>query len=149
MLLLEVLIGELLSVDGLATSALGRVLILKVARSDCIIASRNTHVVVGEVTTLEHEVGDDTVERRSSVAESLFTSAKGAEVLGCLGDYIVVKLELDTAIAELFLVYSSRQLAFSHHIKLQWSSCEREIYIEDQRRKLQSKPCSCLRISIS
>lgn len=60
--------------------------------------------MVGEVTTLEHEVGDDTVERRSSVAESLLTSAKGAEVLSCLGDYIVVKLELDTAIAKLFFV---------------------------------------------
>jgi hypothetical protein len=69
------------------------------------LASKYTHVVIGEVTTLEHEVGDDTVERRSSVAESLLPSAEGAEVLGCLGDYIVVKLKLDTAIAELFLVY--------------------------------------------
>jgi hypothetical protein len=53
--------------------------------------------VVGEVTTLEHELGDDTVERRSSVTESLLASGKGAEVLGGLWDLVIIQLEGDTA----------------------------------------------------
>lgn len=64
--------------------------------------------MVGEVTALEHEVGDDTVERRSSVAESLLASAKSAEVLSCLGDYITVKLENNAAEG----VYSREMLVF-------------------------------------
>ena len=65
----EVLIGELVSVDGLSSST----------------------VVVGEVTSLAHESRDDTVEGRSSKAESLLSSAKSTEVLSCLGDYIAKK----------------------------------------------------------
>jgi len=71
---LEVLIGKLLAVDGLAASA----------------------VTAGEVTTLEHEVGDDSVERRALVAEALLASAEGTEVLGGLGDNIVIEGEVDT-----------------------------------------------------
>lgn len=37
--------------------------------------------MVGEVTTLEHEVGDDTVEARALVAEALLARAESAEVL--------------------------------------------------------------------
>lgn len=59
---LEVLIGELVTVDGLSTGT----------------------VSVGEVTTLQHEVGDDSVEGRSGVAETLFTGAQGSEVGGGL-----------------------------------------------------------------
>jgi len=56
---LEVLILELVAVDGLASSS----------------------VVVGEVTALAHEVGDDPVEDAALVAESLLSSAEGTEVL--------------------------------------------------------------------
>lgn len=70
---LEVLIGELLAVDGLATSA----------------------VATGEVTTLEHELGDDTVEGRALVAEARSTSAQLLEVLGGLGDDVVVEGEVN------------------------------------------------------
>lgn len=73
MLDLEVLIGELLAVDGLATSA----------------------VATGEVTTLEHELGDDTVECRALVAEALGTGAELLEVLGGLGDDVVVEGEVN------------------------------------------------------
>ena len=52
-------------------------------------------VTTGEVTTLEHEVGDDTVEGRALVAETVFTSGELTEVLGGLRDYIVVELEDD------------------------------------------------------
>ncbi len=42
--------------------------------------------MVGEVTTLAHELGDDTVEARALEAEALLHGAKGAEVLAGLGD---------------------------------------------------------------
>jgi hypothetical protein len=50
-----------------------------------------TYVATGEVTTLEHELGDDTVEGGALVVEglaraagTLLTSAESAEVLGGL-----------------------------------------------------------------
>jgi hypothetical protein len=54
-----------------------------------------THVATGEVTTLEHELGDDTVELGAGVAEALLARAESAEVLGRLGDNIVEELEVD------------------------------------------------------
>jgi hypothetical protein len=66
---LEVLIGELSSVDALSTST----------------------VVVGEVSTLAHETRNDTVERRSLESESRFSSAELTEVLGGLGDNVGTK----------------------------------------------------------
>lgn len=71
--LLEVLIGESSTVDRFATST----------------------VVVGEVTTLEHELGDNTVERRTLVTKALLASAESAEVLSSLGNNVVVELELN------------------------------------------------------
>lgn len=56
---LEVLVGELLAVDGLAARA----------------------VVVGEVTALAHELRDDAVERGALEAKALLASAKRTEVL--------------------------------------------------------------------
>lgn len=76
MLDLEVLIGELLAVDGLATSA----------------------VATGEVTTLEHELGDDTVEGRALVSEALVALAQLNEVLGGLWDDVVVEVEVNCPI---------------------------------------------------
>jgi hypothetical protein len=70
---LEVLIGELLTVDGLATSA----------------------VATGEVTTLKHELGDDTVEGGALVAEARSVGAQVLEVLGGLGDDVVVEGEVN------------------------------------------------------
>ena len=57
----------------------------------------NTHVATGEVTTLEHEVRDDTVELGARVAEALLASAESAEVLDGLGDNVVEELEVDAA----------------------------------------------------
>lgn len=54
-----------------------------------------THVATGEVTTLEHELGDDAVEGRALVAEAVLAGAKLQEVTGGLGDSIVVELEVD------------------------------------------------------
>lgn len=52
--------------------------------------------MVGEVTALKHELGNDTVERRASIAEALLASGKSTEVGGGLGHYIIVELEDDT-----------------------------------------------------
>ena len=56
-----------------------------------------THVATGEVTTLEHELGDNTVERRALVAEALLTGAESTEVLGSLGDFVIEEVEVDAA----------------------------------------------------
>lgn len=66
---------ELFAIDGLATGT----------------------IVPGEVTSLEHEVGDDTVEARASVSETVLAGGELAEVFGGLGHYVVVQLEGDTA----------------------------------------------------
>lgn len=63
----------------------GKVFISKLVSVDRFSTSS---VVVGEVSSLAHKSGDDTVERGSSIAESLFSGAKGTEVLSCLGDNI-------------------------------------------------------------
>jgi len=71
---LEVLVCELLAVDRLAAGA----------------------VAPGEVTALEHEAGDDSVEGAALEAEALLASAEGSEVLGGLGDDVVVEGEVDS-----------------------------------------------------
>ena len=71
MLQLEVLVLELVAVDGLAPGS----------------------VVVGEVAALAHEVGDDAVEGGTAVAETLLAGAEGAEVLGGAGNHVATELE--------------------------------------------------------
>jgi hypothetical protein len=82
----EVLILELLAVDGLTTGAL-----LSISFCTAVLVVALTYVATGEVTTLEHELGDDAVEGRALVVEglaraagALLTSAESAEVLGSL-----------------------------------------------------------------
>ncbi len=59
-----------------------------------------SYVATGEVTTLEHELGNDAVEGRALVAESLLASAESAEVLGSLGDNIVKEVEVDATLLD-------------------------------------------------
>lgn len=139
----EVLIGELLSVDGLATSALDRVLICEFAQVRLSpIVSSNAYVVVGEVTALEHEIGDDTVETGSSVSVSLLASGKGAEVRGRLGDYIVVQLEADTAKGSC----SRATSAFGHGVQIELRQSIWGTRTYRRRQKRRSKPGSWLQI---
>lgn len=65
-----------------------------------------TYIVVGEVTALEHEFRDNTVEGAASVAVALLASAKSPEVLSSLGHNIGIKLEADAALrlCEVFLL---------------------------------------------
>ena len=53
------------------------------------------YVATGEVTALEHEVGDDAVEGRALVAESLLAGAKSTEVLSGPGDVLIEEVESD------------------------------------------------------
>ena len=78
----ESLIVELVSVDGLASSA----------------------ITSSKVTTLDHELLDDTMEdgalvvqRLSRLANTLLTSAESAEVLSSLGDKVGIELHGDAA----------------------------------------------------
>lgn len=72
MLQLEVLIFELVAIDGFATSA----------------------IVVGKVTSLAHELGDNAVESGSLVAESPLAGAESAEVFGCPRHDISTQLQI-------------------------------------------------------
>lgn len=54
-----------------------------------------TYVATSEVTTLKHEVRDDTVEGRALVTEALLASAESTEVLGGLGDNVIKEVEVD------------------------------------------------------
>jgi len=69
----EVLVLELLTVDGLTTGA----------------------VVVGEVTTLAHELGDNPVEGGTLVTETLLTGTELPEVLLGPGNNILPQGHLD------------------------------------------------------
>ena len=114
MLQLEVLVGELLAVDGLATSALLEdASVLRSAQLRCVVCS---YVATGEVTTLEHELGDHTVELGAGVAEALLAGAESAEVLSSLGDSLIVEGEVDAAGAGCERGLSAR--AFLH--RCQW-----------------------------
>jgi hypothetical protein len=49
----------------------------------------------GKVTALQHELGDDTVETASFVSKSVLAGGELTEVLGSLGNNIIVELEDD------------------------------------------------------
>ena len=49
------------------------------------------------VTTLEHEVGDDSVESGAGVTETVLAGTELSEVTGSLGDNVVEQLEGDSA----------------------------------------------------
>lgn len=84
------------------------------AQLGCVVCS---YVATGEVTTLEHELGDHTVELGAGVAEALLAGAKSAEVLSSLGDSLIVEGEVDAAGAGCERDLSAR--AFLHRCKWQ------------------------------
>ena len=57
----------------------------------------DTHIATGEVTALEHELGNHAMKLGARVTKTLLASAKGAEVLSGLGGGIFVEVEIDTA----------------------------------------------------
>lgn len=69
----EVLIGELVAIDGLASSA----------------------IVIGEIAALAHEVWNDAMETGALIAEALLAGAQGTEILGCFGHDIRAQLKYE------------------------------------------------------
>lgn len=53
--------------------------------------------MTGKVTTLEHELGDDTVEARALVTFAFGLGAQLTEVAGSLGNLLLVEVEVDAA----------------------------------------------------
>ena len=70
----------------------------------------------GEVTTLEHEVGDDTVEGAALVAEAVLAGRELAEVARGHRDNIVVELEDNTT--HRFVVSSDVKLQYDTSISV-------------------------------
>jgi len=94
---LEVLIRKLLAVDGATTgtlidlSTLCHVMV-------ALLIWQLSYIATSEVTTLKHELWDDSMELGANVALTLLLGlAKLLEVLGSLGDDIVEELEVDAA----------------------------------------------------
>ena len=56
-----------------------------------------TYISTGEITTLKHELRDDTVEFGAGVTETLLASAQGTEVLSGLWDDVIVEVEIDAS----------------------------------------------------
>jgi hypothetical protein len=56
----------------------------------------NSYVATGEVTSLKHELRNDTVEGRASVSEALLASAKSTEVLNGPWDFVFEEVEYDS-----------------------------------------------------
>lgn len=73
-------------------------------------------LTLGEVTALQHEAGDYTMERTSSVPESVVASCELTEVLGRLGDDIVVQLEYDATGG--LAVNTDIELVIGHRIRI-------------------------------
>jgi len=104
MLELEVLVVELGAVNWLSASSI----------TSC------------EITTLNHELLDDSVEsgafiweRLSSFANSLLAGAESSKVLSCLRDNIIVELEGDSAFslfANWYVEIDSTALLFFCHV---------------------------------
>ena len=68
----------------------GEVLVLKFVSVDGFASGT---VASSEVTTLAHEVGDDTMEGGSLVTISLLSGAKSTEILGSLGSNVISQLK--------------------------------------------------------
>jgi hypothetical protein len=49
----------------------------------------------GEISTLKHEVGDDTMERGSGVTKSILASAQLTEIPCSFGDDVIIESEYD------------------------------------------------------
>lgn len=53
--------------------------------------------MISEVSSLEHETRDDSVEDGVEIAEALLASAEGFEVVNSLGDYRIIKANGDSS----------------------------------------------------
>lgn len=87
---LEVLVRELLAIDY---ENLPSVIVKKPVT---VIGRRRTRlatgtITLGEITALDHELLDDTVESRALVTEAVCTGSQSSEVLSGLGDSLAIE----------------------------------------------------------
>ena len=131
---LEVLVGELLAVDGLAAGALSSYNVNEMGTLGC--GTGKAYVAASKVSALQHELRDHAVELAALVAVALLAGAEGAEVLGGLGDDIVEELEVDAAGAGCHMPMSACYPSLIH-----WPSSR-------QRRAASGGGRSVLRLSL-
>lgn len=81
-------------------------------------ARGETYVATGEITALKHELRDHAMELGAGVTKALLTSAESTEVLGGLGDNIVIEIKVDAA-ALFCPIVSTRPMA-----RDDWSECD-------------------------
>jgi len=79
--------------------------------------------MLGEITALQHELRDDTVESTSLVSESFLAGAQSAEIVSCLWNDTVEELEFDSACW--LCGVSARQLIFN--TSLEEEPCVRQL----------------------
>lgn len=101
MLELEVLVGELVTVDYVATTISPSATIsidqaaIRLVNIEILTGLATGTIALGEVTTLDHEVLDDTVESRALIAEALLAGSQSAEVLSSLGHRLAIQSQHD------------------------------------------------------
>lgn len=94
--------------------------------------------MVGEVTTLEHELGDDSVEARTGVSEAVLSSAELSEVSSGLGDDVVVAVWFLEKIGNEWEKGTERQGRNSEKNKLS-VCCSWIFFGKEETRKLTAK----------
>ena len=109
---LEVLILELVAVDRLATSAY-----MQVSAMLLLLTGRLRTVALGEVTTLDHEVLDHTVEGRVLVTEALLAGSQST--IGGLA-YVEVR---QTLRAEQLAIPEVLSSLFQRHMSAKRFNC--------------------------
>lgn len=97
---LEVLVWEFFTIDRFTASTLCTISVSQfgILSFNIIVLKENfgfTDITTSEVTTLQHELRDDTMELALLKTKSLFSSAKSSEIFGSSWDYIIVEVEID------------------------------------------------------
>jgi hypothetical protein len=62
-----------------------------------LVEGGGAYIMLGEITSLQHELWNDTVESTSLVSEPILAGAQSAKIVGCLWNDIVEELEFDSA----------------------------------------------------
>ena len=92
---MKVLVREFLAVDGATTGALER---MSTSKFVPLPSRQILYIATGEVTALEHELGDDTMKLGANVTLALLLGfAELLEILRGLGDDVVEEFEIDAA----------------------------------------------------
>jgi hypothetical protein len=99
------------------------------------------YVAASEVTSLKHEIRDDTVEFGTSISEALLSGGESTEVLNSFRHRIIEEVEDDAALS----IYTSQQLAMKpasfeieHYRRVFWTLPEQVIVLNRRWNKTYS-----------